>query len=57
MMPDLKRMNRSELTKRLVGKLKHDEAVIGGIGNTNGDLFGAGHRPQNFYMLGSMELA
>jgi thiamine pyrophosphate-dependent acetolactate synthase large subunit-like protein len=34
-----------------------DEAVIGGIGNTNFDLWAAGHRPQNFYMLGSMGLA
>jgi thiamine pyrophosphate-dependent acetolactate synthase large subunit-like protein len=51
------RLNRSELTKRLVAKLKRDEAVIAGIGNTNWDLFGAGHRPQNFYMLGSMGLA
>jgi thiamine pyrophosphate-dependent acetolactate synthase large subunit-like protein len=49
--------NRTELTKRLVGKLKRDEAVIGGIGNTNFDLFAAGHRPQNFYMAGSMGLA
>ena len=53
----LKVFNRTELTKRLVGKLKHEEAVIGGIGNTNFDLFAAGHRPQNFYMLGSMGLA
>src|ERR1700738_4283965 len=50
-------MNRFDLTKRLVTKLKHDEAVIGGIGNTNFDLWAAGHRPQNFYMLGSMGLA
>src|SRR5882757_8697469 len=50
-------MNRFELTKRLVAKLKRDEAVIGGIGNCNFDLFAAGHRPQNFYMLGSMGLA
>jgi thiamine pyrophosphate-dependent acetolactate synthase large subunit-like protein len=49
--------NRTELTKRLVGKLKHEEAVVAGIGNTNFDLFAAGHRPQNFYMLGSMGLA
>jgi thiamine pyrophosphate-dependent acetolactate synthase large subunit-like protein len=49
-------MNRFALTQRLVGKLK-DEAVIGGIGNTNFDLWSAGHRPQNFYMLGSMGLA
>jgi thiamine pyrophosphate-dependent acetolactate synthase large subunit-like protein len=50
-------MNRFDLTSRLVAKLKHDEAVIGGIGNTNFDLWAAGHRPQNFYMLGSMGLA
>src|SRR4051794_3790402 len=49
--------NRTELTRRLIGKLKRYEAVIGGIGNTNFDLFAAGHRPQNFYMLGSMGLA
>jgi thiamine pyrophosphate-dependent acetolactate synthase large subunit-like protein len=49
-------MNRFELTKRLVAKLKRDEAVIGGIGNTNFDLWAAGQRPQNFYMLGSMGL-
>ena len=50
-------MNRFELTKRLVAKLKHGEAVIGGIGNTNFDLWAAGQRPENFYMLGSMGLA
>src|SRR3979409_639192 len=50
-------MNRFDLTKRLVAKLKHEEAVIGGIGNTNFDLWAAGHRPQNCYMLGSMGLA
>jgi len=50
-------LNRADLTRRLVGKLKHDEAVIAGIGNTNFDLFAAGHRPQNFYMVGSMGLA
>ena len=49
-------MNRFDLTKRLVGKLKHDEAVIGGIGNANFDLWASGQRPQNFYMLGSMGL-
>ena len=52
-----KTFNRTTLTKRLVGHLKRDEAVIAGIGNTNFDLFAAGHRPQNFYMLGSMGLA
>ena len=50
-------MNRLELTKRLVARLENDEAVIGGIGNTNFDLWEAGQRPQNFYMLGSMGLA
>ena len=49
--------NRTALTKLLVQKLRRDEAVIGGIGNSNFDLFAAGHRPQNFYMLGSMGLA
>jgi len=52
-----KLLNRTALTKRLVQKLKAAEAVIGGIGNSNFDLFAAGHRPQNFYMLGSMGLA
>ena len=50
-------MNRFDLTSKLVAKLKDEEAVIGGIGNTNFDLWAAGHRPQNFYMLGSMGLA
>ena len=55
--PNRPTMNRFDLTKRLVARLHHDEAVIGGIGNTNFDLWMAGHRPQNFYMLGSMGLA
>lgn len=50
-------MNRFDVTSRLITKLKHEEAVIGGIGNTNFDLWAAGHRQQNFYMLGSMGLA
>ncbi|MFT4121891.1 thiamine pyrophosphate-dependent enzyme [Bradyrhizobium sp.] len=50
-------MNRFDLTSRLIAKLGNEEAVIGGIGNTNFDLWAAGHRPQNFYMLGSMGLA
>lgn len=54
---DLNVMSRQELTARLVRQLKHDEAVVAGIGNTNFDLLAAGHRPQNFYMLGSMGLA
>ncbi|WP_240756652.1 thiamine pyrophosphate-dependent enzyme [Roseicella aquatilis] len=51
------RMNRFDLTQRLVARLRNEEAVIGGIGHTNFDLWSAGHRPQNFYMLGSMGLA
>src|SRR5947199_6562927 len=50
-------MNRFDLTSRLVARLKNEEAVIGGIGNSNFDLWAAGHRLQNFYMLGSMGLA
>ncbi|HVL34239.1 MAG TPA: thiamine pyrophosphate-dependent enzyme [Burkholderiales bacterium] len=50
-------MNRFDLTKRLVARLKDREAVIGGIGNTNFDLWASGQRPENFYMLGSMGLA
>ncbi len=49
-------MNRAALTQRLVAKLS-DQAVIGGIGNTNFDLWAAGRRAENFYMLGSMGLA
>src|ERR1700709_1227091 len=52
-----KAMNRLDPTSRLLAKLKNEEAVVGGIGNTNFDLWAAGHRPQNFYMLGSMGLA
>ena len=50
-------MNRFDVTSRLVARLKNEEAVIGGIGNTNFDLWAAGNRPQNWYMLGSMGLA
>jgi len=53
---NVKVMNRFDLTKRMVGQLKHEEAVIGGIGNANFDLWASGQRPQNFYMLGSMGL-
>jgi thiamine pyrophosphate-dependent acetolactate synthase large subunit-like protein len=49
-------LNRADLTKRLVAKLT-DQAVVAGIGNANFDLYAAGHRPQNFYMAGSMGLA
>jgi thiamine pyrophosphate-dependent acetolactate synthase large subunit-like protein len=50
-------MNRFTLTQRLVAKLEREEAVVGGIGNTNFDLWAVDQRPQNFYMLGSMGLA
>ncbi|PPQ35955.1 thiamine pyrophosphate-dependent enzyme [Rhodopila globiformis] len=55
-------MNRYDITLRLVGLLHQDEAVIGGIGYTNFDLWAAsagrqGRRQPNFYMLGSMGLA
>ncbi len=54
---EAKVMNRFDLTRRLVARLHHEEAVIGGIGYTNFDLWAVGHRAQNFYMLGSMGLA
>lgn len=54
---NIRPMNRFELTRRLTARLTNEEAVIGGIGNTNFDLWAAGRRPQNFYMLGSMGLA
>jgi thiamine pyrophosphate-dependent acetolactate synthase large subunit-like protein len=50
-------MNRSDLIRRLAARLDREEAVIGGIGHTNHDLWASGQRPQNFYMLGSMGLA
>jgi len=50
-------MNRFEVTKRMVATLTKGEAVVGGIGNTNFDLWCSGQRPENFYMLGSMGLA
>jgi thiamine pyrophosphate-dependent acetolactate synthase large subunit-like protein len=53
----VKILSRTTLTRRLVERLKHEEVVVAGIGNTNFDLYAAGHRPQNFYMLGSMGLA
>lgn len=54
---EAKVMSRSDLTRLLVSKLKNHEGVIGGIGNTNFDLWASGQRPENFYMLGSMGLA
>lgn len=53
----VKVMNRADLTRRLAARLKNEEAVVGGIGNTHFDLWASGQRAQNFYMLGSMGLA
>jgi thiamine pyrophosphate-dependent acetolactate synthase large subunit-like protein len=52
-------MNRFDITQRMLDLLRAEEAVIGGIGYTNFDLWAAcgGKRTQNFYMLGSMGLA
>ena len=55
-------MNRYDITKRMLTHLHQDEAVIGGIGYSNFDLWAAsenpkGRRQQNFYMLGCMGLA
>jgi thiamine pyrophosphate-dependent acetolactate synthase large subunit-like protein len=50
-------MSRFDLISRMVKKLHRDEAVIGGIGYSNFDLWASGRRAQNFYMLGSMGLA
>ncbi len=55
-------MNRYDITSRMIKLLRQDEAVIGGIGYTNFDLWAAsdsaqGRRQPNFYMLGSMGLA
>ena len=50
-------LSRLELTRRLAARLHNEEAVVAGIGNTNFDLAAVGHRPQNFYMMGSMGLA
>ena len=49
-------MNRFDIIKRMVARLKHDEAVIGGIGYTNFDLWAAGRRPQNFYVSRGFDL-
>ena len=55
-------MNRYDITSLMIKLLRQDEAVIGGIGYTNFDLWAAsgsvqGRRQPNFYMLGSMGLA
>jgi thiamine pyrophosphate-dependent acetolactate synthase large subunit-like protein len=50
-------MNRYDATVRLLDRIGDEDAIIGGIGNTNFDLWAAGPRDRNFYMLGSMGLA
>jgi thiamine pyrophosphate-dependent acetolactate synthase large subunit-like protein len=54
---DMRRMNRLDLSRRIVGLVEDDVLLVAGIGNAGFDLFSAGHRPGNFYMLGSMGLA
>lgn len=54
---NLRRMARAGVAKRLVARIGEAPAVIGGIGHANFDLWAAGHRARNFYMLGSMGLA
>lgn len=49
-------MSRFELTTRLV-EVAGDALIVAGIGNAVFDLFHAGDRPANFYMMGSMGLA
>jgi thiamine pyrophosphate-dependent acetolactate synthase large subunit-like protein len=51
-------MNRLDLTKRMLKLIPDTDAVVGGIGWTNFDLWTADKtRARNFYMLGSMGLA
>ena len=38
-------MNRFDITKRMVAMLRNEEAVVGGIGYTNFDLWAAGRTP------------
>lgn len=54
---NITRMNRFDLTTRLAGLVPDDVVLVGGIGNAAFDLYLSGHRPLNFYMLGSMGLA
>lgn len=54
---DIQRMNRADLTRCVLSMVDDDTAIIGGIGNAGFDLFSAGDRPANFYMLGSMGMA
>lgn len=54
---DIQRMNRLDLSRRIINIVGADVLLVAGIGNAGFDLYSAGHRPGNFYMLGSMGLA
>lgn len=56
MQPDTERarLNRFDLTRSVIELAGEEPALVAGIGNAGFDLFHAGHRPLNFYMLGSM---
>ncbi len=55
--PSTQKMSRTELSRQITRIVDNDVALVAGIGNAGFDLFHAGHRPANFYMLGSMGLA
>jgi thiamine pyrophosphate-dependent acetolactate synthase large subunit-like protein len=52
----MNKMNRMDLTRLILARIG-DGPVVASLGNTSFDLFEAGDRPQNFYVLGSMGLA
>lgn len=52
-----KRMSRLDLTRRILSIVDDETLLVAGIGNAGFDLFTAGDRPANFYMLGSMGMA
>lgn len=56
-MATIERMDRFELTSRILELIDEETILVAGIGNASFELFTAGHRPKNFYMLGSMGLA
>jgi thiamine pyrophosphate-dependent acetolactate synthase large subunit-like protein len=55
--PAVARLNRLDLTRRILSIVDEDVLLVAGIGNAGFDLFSAGDRPANFYMLGSMGMA
>lgn len=55
--PTIARMNRLDLTRRILSAIDDATLLVAGIGNAGFDLFSAGDRPGNFYMLGSMGMA